>query len=245
MGQKSWQWVLAACVAAAPMGASADEAASSESEQSDSASTASESESGKEPTMQVDEQALPDIGKDQLAIFRLQRGAFFSSDLGVFFTLGGQRGYSNVEPYIAVHTGYDVSNYISLQLSLATGYSSGNPLSANDNPNNPNLVGRDPVVNYSMFGVSTEIVGAIRPSQRFAIEPKLGGGLTWITPALTDPSNPSKKLPGITPQIVGGVDLKYLTLLTDFTAGLSFTAYYMTVPQIVAVSGGAVVRYTF
>jgi hypothetical protein len=47
------------------------------------------------------------------------------------------------------------------------------------------------------------------------------------------------------PHLSGGVDLKYLTLLTDFSAGLSLTGYYILGANIPAASAAFVLRYTF
>ena len=190
-------------------------------------------------------EAQPDIGKDQLAVFHLQRGFYFSSDMGVFMTFLGQRNYSNIQPYVAVHAGYDLGNYVGLQMTLATGYSAGNPASASDDPRNPRTAGRNPSVNYSLFNMTGDLVAAFRPWERLSIEPKVGGGVTRMFPALGNPRDPSQKLSPYAPLIVGGVDIKYLTLLTDFSAGLALNTYYVLGPNVLAASVGGVVRYTF
>ena len=74
------------------------------------------------------------LGEDVLELFELDRGFYLGSDLGVFFALGGTRGYSNVQPYLAIKLGLDIGDYFGLQLNLSTAYSSGNPVSAQDRP---------------------------------------------------------------------------------------------------------------
>ncbi|MFC1609339.1 adventurous gliding motility protein CglE [Myxococcota bacterium] len=202
-----------------------------------------ESEPGEavEETPAASEEELPQIGEDQLAVFVLQRGFYFSGDLGVFMTFGGTRGYSNIQPYVAVKAGFDINDYLSVQAAFSSGYSSGNPLSNNDAGLG---LGGQEVVNYNLFNLGAEVVGAIRPSTRFAIEPKAGGGLTRINPTPHDPNDPNSFVSGFAPHVVAGVDLKYLTLLTDFSAGMSLTGYFIIGPNIPAVSIGFVVRYT-
>lgn len=188
---------------------------------------------------QVDED-LPQIGEDdQLAVFELDRGLYFASDLGVFMSFAGTQGYSNIQPYLALHVGYDLSDMFSVQASMAGGYVSNNPISDNE------LAGGGlGVESYQMLNIGAEFVAALRVAQRFAIEPKLGGGIAHVTPSLTDPNDNSAALPTINPQLTFGVDLNYLTLLTNFTAGASFTGYYVIGPNIPAVGAALHVRYT-
>jgi hypothetical protein len=176
---------------------------------------------------------LPQIGEDQLAIFKLQRGFYFSTDVGMFMTFGGMRGYSNVEPFMAIKGGYDINDYLSVQLVASTGFSADNPVSK-DNQRS--------ALSYGMFNLGGEVVGAIRPMQRFAIEPRIGAGITRVNPDLLLDNNDSSTFD---PHLSGGVDLKYLTLLTDFSAGLSLTGYYILGANIPAASAAFVLRYTF
>lgn len=131
-------------------------------------------------------QELPEIGEDKLEVFILDRGFYLASDLGIFLTLGGTRGYSNVQPYLSVKAGIDIGDYFGIQLNLSTGYSSGNPKSGADRPlGSGDGFNPDATVNYGMFNVGVEVVGAIRPTERVAIEPKAGGGYTLIDPPLS------------------------------------------------------------
>jgi hypothetical protein len=194
------------------------------------------------PAPAATDTAPPNIGgEDQLAVFVLHRGFFFSSDLGVFMTLGGYRGYSNVQPYLSLKAGFDINDALSVQAYVAHGYSSGNPISAMDLPES----GGQSTVSYGLLNFGGELVYAIRPTERFAIEPRIGGGLTRIYPTLTSPSDPGATLSPSSPHVGGGIDFKYLTLLTDFTAGVSLTGYYIIGPQIPAAAAAFVVRYTF
>ncbi len=214
-----------------------------ESTDPEAGSTVEAADSDAQPaTSEEASKPLPSIGgEDQLAVFTLQRGFYFSSDLGVFMTFGGVLPYSNVQPYLSMKAGFDVNDYLSVQLSLSHGYSSGNPRTDADQPGSTG----QQTANYSLLNVGGEVVFAIRPTERFAIEPMLGGGLTRIYPQISDPKNPSQALGAAAPHAAFGVDFKYLTLLTDFTAGVSLTGYYIIGPNIPAAGASFVVRYTF
>lgn len=180
-------------------------------------------------------------GDDRLAVFVLQRGLYFASELGILQTLGGTRGYSNPEPFVALHLGYDLSRTVSVQLGVAQGWAAANPISGYDAPDG---AGRR-VGDYALLFGGAEVVVALRPSERVAIEPRLGGGAAYVYPALTDPADPKRTLANVTPYVVGGVDLKYLTLLTDFSAGAGVTFYYVLGAGIPAIAESVSVRYTF
>lgn len=182
-------------------------------------------------------QPLPEIGTDQLAVFVLQRGIYVTTNLGAFFTFGGKRGYSNIQPYMAIKAGVDLNNWLSVQLAGATGFSSGNAI---NNSNQPGVG----ITSYSMFNLGAEVVGSFRPTERFAIEPVLGGGMTRINPALYS-SIDGKTYSAYTGHINGGVELKYLTLLTDFSAGASLMGYYIFGVNVPAMSIAFTLRYTF
>ncbi|MEM6730350.1 MAG: adventurous gliding motility protein CglE [Myxococcota bacterium] len=187
-----------------------------------------------------DGEPLPTIGQeDQLAVFELERGVYFSSDLGVFFTFGGATGSSNAQPYVAVHAGFDINDFLGVQASVAGAYVADNPPSDNE------LVsGGQQVTSYQMFNLGAELVASLRPFNQIAFEPKVGGGVAFITPSLTDPADPNLILSDINPQLTFGADIKYLTLLTGFTAGASFTGTYVIGPDIPGLAVGLHVRYT-
>ena len=186
------------------------------------------------------------FGEDRLAVFELDRGWYMSSDLGFLISLGNLQGYSNLQPFVSLRAGYDLSDELSIQGVLSMGYISQNPISEYDLPGN--FQGRQ-IDSFDLTNMGVEAVYALRPMSRLAIEPKLGAGLTLISPALTDISapDPTNGLAPISPHVAAGVDFKYLTLMTDFTAGVSLNSYFIMVPgaPIFAISGAFVVRYTF
>jgi hypothetical protein len=187
------------------------------------------------------------IGEDRLANFELDRGFYLSSDIGVLISLGGQAGYSNLQPFVSVRSGYDLSDMFSVQGSVSMGYISQNPISPYDDPSTVESFSGKKIASYDMTMFAVEGLASFRPTERIAIEPKLGAGLTLLSPAPTDTANPCTEcsMSAINPHAMAGVDIKYLTLLTDFSAGVSMNGYFVIGPNIIAVSGAFLVRYTF
>ena len=60
------------------------------------------------------------VQEDQLAVFQMERGFFLSADLGVFFTFGGTKAVSNIQPSMAVTGGYDFNEMFSVQARVST-----------------------------------------------------------------------------------------------------------------------------
>jgi hypothetical protein len=187
------------------------------------------------------------IGEDRLANFELDRGFYLSSDVGVLISLGGQVGYSNLQPFVSVRGGYDLSDMFSVQGSVSMGYISQNPISPYDDPSTVESFSGKKIASYDMTMFAVEGLASFRPTERIAIEPKLGAGLTLLSPAPTDTANPCTEcsMSVINSYVMAGVDIKYLTLLTDFSAGVSMNGYFVIGPNIIAVSGAFLVRYTF
>lgn len=187
------------------------------------------------------------IGEDRLAHFELDRGWYLSSDVGVLISLGGQAGYSNLQPFVSVRAGYDLSDMFSVQTSVSMGYISQNPISAYDDPSTVESFSGKKIASYDMTMFAVEGLASFRPTERIAIEPKLGAGLTLLSPTPTDTANPCSDcgMSALNPHAMAGVDIKYLTLLTDFSAGVSLNTYFVIGPNILAVSGAFLVRYTF
>jgi hypothetical protein len=187
------------------------------------------------------EEILPEIGEDKLQDFVLERGVYFTGDIGLFESFGGVQGVSNIQPYMQLAAGFDINNFVSVQIAFATGYVSQNPVSANDLP----AAGGNETTNYGLMMLGGEVVGALRPTARFAIEPKVGGGISFINPEITSPADTRTSLGPTSPHVAFGLDFKYLTLLTDFTAGISVTGYYLVTPSVLCLAEAFVVRYTF
>ncbi|MEZ0312589.1 MAG: adventurous gliding motility protein CglE [Myxococcota bacterium] len=180
---------------------------------------------------------------DKLANFVLQRGLYVAADFGTFVSLGDTNGVSNLQPYVALHLGYDLTDNLSLQASASAAYVAENPISPYDDP--AVTPGGTAVTSYDLLNLTGELVYALRVTQRFAIEPKVGAGFSRINPLPTDPDDPTAYVPRMNLALVGGLGLTYLTLLTDFSAGIAATFLVLPGPGIVGVGTSFSVRYTF
>lgn len=194
---------------------------------------------------QLKQEAMQEeVGEGRLVEkIEMQRGFYVSSDVGFFLTLAGYRGYSNLQPYIGFNVGYDLTRWLSMQVAVGNGFNSGNGPSAEDSPirdGNPNL---SAINNFSATNVGVLAVGNIVPLERMALEFKLGGGVSRLAP-LPRSLDPDKES-GWYGHVAGGIAVKYLTLLTDFTAGLDITFYYILPAGIPGLAISPTVRYTF
>ncbi len=188
-------------------------------------------------------EAPPPAADDELSSFVLQRGVYVSADLGTFITLGGVNGVSSLQPYVALHLGYDLTDNLSLQATGSAGYVAENPISDFDDPSV--TPGGTAITSYDLLNLTGELVYALRVTQRFAIEPKVGAGFSRINPLPTDPDDPSLLVPRMNLALVGGLGLTYLTLLTDISAGIAATFVVLPGPGIVGLGTSFSLRYTF
>lgn len=187
----------------------------------------------------------PEVDADdgRLANFTLQRGFYVGADFGTFITIGGANGVSNLQPFVGLRLGYDLTDNLSLQLTGSAAYVADNPISDYDDPAvTPEGTA---VTSYDLLSMTGEVVYALRVTERFAIEPKLGAGVSRINPLPTDPDDPTLLVSRANLLIDAGLGFTYLTLLSDFSAGLSATAYIVPKPGIVGLATAFTVRYTF
>jgi len=186
----------------------------------------------------------PESAPDRLANFVLHRGFFFASDVGVLVGWGGVNSFSNAQPYLSMKAGLDLGDAWSVQGVLAHGYIADNPMSQFDQAGGSAYGGQE-TSSFSLLAVHGEASYALRPVERLVVAPRLGFGVVRMYPELTVPSNPMATYGPVAPHVVAGVDIEYLTLLTDFSAGASLTEFYVIGPGLSATALSFIVRYTF
>lgn len=194
---------------------------------------------------QPDTRESPGSESDKLAVFTLHRGFFVGSSIGIFESLGGLRGISNPEPHVAIRLGFDINDILTLQAVVQANYVANNPISKNDKAG----AGGKEVESYGLMNLGVEGVVALRLMERVALEPRVGVGGAFFDPQPTDPnvSTPSTTttMSRTHPFVSVGADLKYLTLLTGFDAGLSLTFYYIVGANVLGLAESLSLRYTF
>ena len=176
-----------------------------------------------------------------VAEVKVQRGFYIATDIGFFLTFAGQRGHSNVQPYIGFNLGYDFNKWLSLQLSVANGFNSNNAPGQQDNRSTfPNAI-----PSYQLTNLGLQLVGMFMPHERVGLELKLGGGTSRISPLPRSLRKEPNQESGWQGHIAAGFGVKYITLLTDFTAGLDISFYFVLPAKIPALAITPTVRYTF
>ena len=170
--------------------------------------------------------------------FEMQRGFFIGSDLGVFMTFGGAaKAVSNAQPYVGINIGYDFTSWFSWQLHAGRGFAADAARTANEDTRG--------LRDFSFTNFMTGPVVWIRVWERLAIEVKLQGGVAILDPIPLDPTIDGVSVSGVEPIVGGGLALKYLTLLTDFTLGLDLTFNYIIGINLPTLAISPTVRYTF
>lgn len=195
--------------------------------------------------------------------FVFKQGIYTQSDLGGFFVLGKSAGSptgstigelcddgsagggkpcksvptSQLQPYIGLSVGYDISQYLGLQVSFGTGFVA-NAAVYGDSIENP----RD----YGLTTINLAVVGSFYVLERLAIMGKLMGGASFMSP---------EPLPG-EPTIGGnagfGVGVRYATLLPDVFVGIDGNVMVAFIPAsagdmviVPGISFAPVIKYVF
>ena len=177
----------------------------------------------------------------------VRRGFFTETDVGVFFSLGGQNQYSNAQTYLQLGVGYDVTENIALGAHFGIGANAqncfanlegGNPL--------PRCEVRNAVTNemdpypdsftVTFFNLTAAYLFEV--TDRFYIAPKLTGGYTLMGPA---------PMPDVTSGVNfgGGVGVEYATHMDHFTIGADVLFRMIAGPNIPTMSIFPRVKYTF
>ena len=190
--------------------------------------------------------------------FVFKQGFYTQSDLGGYFVLGNsligrptgftidegcggppckQVIWSQLQPFIGLSVGYDIMQWLGVQLSFGTGFV------ANAAPYSTSI---DTPRDYGMTFANLAVVGSFYVLERFALMLKFFGGATFLSP---------EPLPG-EPTIGGnagvGIGVRYATLLPDVFVGIDINAAGSFVPDsgdsflfIPSISFAPVIKYVF
>ncbi|XXF81011.1 adventurous gliding motility protein CglE [Myxococcaceae bacterium GXIMD 01537] len=171
--------------------------------------------------------------------FKPRRGFFTETDIGVFFTLGGENAYSNAQTYLQLGVGYDLTEKISLGAHFGIGSSAANCFAGY-------LPGSDVCSLSDNFTVSFFDVTAayhFRISERLFFTPKLAAGFTRLDPAPVGDGDPGRAMSA--PNAGAGVGLEYATSMDHFSVGADLMARYVLGPNITTFAIFPRVKYTF
>jgi hypothetical protein len=175
--------------------------------------------------------------------FVFKQGFYTQSELGGFFTLGNLvpgvgTGFtisttecptgipcapvlwSQLQPFIGLSLGYDLFQWLGIQVSYGTGFVA-NAAIYNTEAVNP----RD----YGLTMVNVAVVGSFYVLERLAIMGKVQGGVAFVTP------EPAPKEPTLGGNVGLGIGVRYATLLPDVFVGLDVNGVVGLLPT----TGGA------
>jgi hypothetical protein len=197
---------------------------------------APEPEPEKKPADEAPAEEAIDDTED--VIFERLVGLYFEGRGGVFFTVGGSRGYSNGQPFFGFELGYDINERFSLQFGYASGYQAANPLK------DPIECGGGPGCNdYHMdFGLTFFNLSAdydFVHGRRWALEVRAGGGAVIIDPS----AKPDQA--AVDFDVFGGIRFEYYTLLKHFTLAGEFDFFYVLPTGIPSMAVTASIIYNF
>jgi hypothetical protein len=193
----------------------------------------------------ADEEAIDDT---EDVIFERLIGLYFEGRGGVFFTVGGTRGYSNGQPFFGFELGYDINERFSIQFGYASGYQAANPLmcpDANTCPSNDPAdvcTGSDCYDYHLDFGLTFFNLSAdydLFHGRRWAFEGRLGGGAVIIDPS-AEPDQAAVDF-----DVFGGIRFEYYTLLKHFTLAAEFDFFYVIQTGIPSMAVTASIIYNF
>jgi hypothetical protein len=195
--------------------------------------------------------------------FVFKQGFYTQSDLGGFFVLGKGLGaptgytiaaqcpdgtpgggrpcnpvpWSQLQPYIGLSVGYDVTQWLGVQVSYGTGFVANAAVYPNT-PDNP----RD----YGLTTLNVAVVGSFYVLDRLAIMGKLMGGGAFISP------EPAPDEPTIGGNAGIGIGIRYATLLPDVFVGIDGNVTVAFIPAsagdpviIPGISFAPVIKYVF
>jgi hypothetical protein len=195
--------------------------------------------------------------------FVFKQGFYTQSDLGGFFVLGNGLGvptgftiaaqcpdgsagggrpcnpvpWSQLQPYIGLSVGYDITQWLGVQVSYGTGFVA-NAAVYPDTPDNP----RD----YGLTTLNVAVVGSFYVLDRLAIMGKLMGGGAFISP------EPAPDEPTIGGNAGVGIGIRYATLLPDVFVGIDGNVTVAFIPAsagdpviIPGISFAPVIKYVF
>lgn len=167
----------------------------------------------------------------------VKRGLFTETDIGVFFTLGGNNRYSNAQTYLQLGVGYDVARNLEIGAQFGLGSSAANCFSAQTSG------GCALADNFTLGFMNLAVSYLARVAEQFYVSPKLTGGYTKMDPAPAVDS--SGKPITSAPNLGVGLGLEYATSLAHFSIGADLLARWVFGPNISGIAVFPRVKYTF
>lgn len=168
----------------------------------------------------------------------VRRGFFTETDVGVFFTLGGDDAYSNAQTYVQLGVGYDITEQIELGVHFGLGASAANCFSGRNTREECTFAD-----NFTVSFIDATAAYRFAVTPRFFVAPKLVGGYTTMDPA---PIHDAADIPVTSAPNAGiGLGVEYATSMDHFTIGADVLTRMLLGPNILTIAIFPRVKYTF
>ncbi|MBK7858788.1 MAG: adventurous gliding motility protein CglE [Archangiaceae bacterium] len=166
---------------------------------------------------------------------KVRRGFFTETDVGGFLTLGGDNAYSNLQIYLQLGVGYDITEHLELGLHVGIGANAANCYAGLDS--HDVCTTSD---NFTVTFIDVSFAYLFRIAERFYIAPKIVGGLTLLDPV------PDLSGSTLRPNVGAAIGIEYATNMDHFTIGLDIVlGRFIIGPNIFSMQFFPRVKYTF
>jgi hypothetical protein len=177
---------------------------------------------------------------------KVRRGFFTETDLfWGFLTLGGQDGYSNLQVYLQLGIGYDITENLEIGLHVGIGANAANCWGDTRNAKGDCLSNNTNVSdNFTVTFIDLSFAYLFRVAERVYVAPKIIGGWTLLDPPPALAANGN----GINnaPNIGLAVGVEYATNMDHFTIGFDWViGRFIIGPNIYSMQFFPRIKYTF
>lgn len=162
----------------------------------------------------------------------VRRGFYTETDIGAFFTLGGNDLYSNPQSYLQLGVGVDLWDRLSLSGHVAFGANAFNCFAGRVG----DLCSQTDAFTLTFFDAQLAYLYPL--GDRFYLTPKVLAGQTLLDPAPVGDVTQGFNM-GL------GMGLEYATAMDHFSVGMDVVARYVFRANIPAFSVFPRVKYTF
>jgi len=169
---------------------------------------------------------------------QVRRGFFTETDIGGFFTVGGNNGYSNLQTYLQLGAGYQLTigegrGLVPLGVHVAIGANAQNCWSGLKRDDSCTLSD-----NFTLIFISASAGYLHRVLDRLYIGGKVIAGWTLLDPAPVE---------GVTGGVNAGIagSVEYATNMDHFSIGLDIAFRFVIGPNIPSLGFYPRVQYTF
>lgn len=176
---------------------------------------------------------------------KVRRGFFTETDIGGFLTLGGADGYSNLQVYLQLGVGYDITENLEIGLHVGIGANAANCWAQRNNQGLcKNVSGTDASDNFTNTFIDLSFAYLFRVAERLYVAPKIMGGITLLDPAPVE--NGAGNPISFAPNVGIAVGVEYATNVDHFTVGLDVVlGRFIIGPNIFTMQFFPRVKYTF